>query len=71
MVGGLTIFRDRFRGLEDCYVLIGGTACDLRQFAAGFPADAGEWRAIGQAVANFPEPPALLAQLRDVFTLGG
>ena len=29
MVEGLTIFRDRFRGLEDCYVLIGGTACDL------------------------------------------
>jgi hypothetical protein len=43
----------------------------LRQFAAGFPADAVEWRAIGQAVANLPEPPALLAQLRDVFTLGG
>ncbi len=29
MVEGLTTFRDRFRGLEDCYVLIGGTACDL------------------------------------------
>ncbi len=29
MVEGLTIFRDRFRGLDDCYVLIGGTACDL------------------------------------------
>ena len=43
----------------------------LRQFAAGFPADAVEWRAIGQAVANLPEPPALLAQFRDVFTLGG
>ena len=38
----------------------------LRQFA-----DAVEWRAIGQAVANLPEPPALLAQLRDVFTIGG
>lgn len=29
IVEGLTIFRNRFRGLEDCYVLIGGTACDL------------------------------------------
>lgn len=29
MVEGLTTFRDRFRGLQDCYVLIGGTACDL------------------------------------------
>lgn len=29
MVEGLAVFRDRFRGLDDCYVLIGGTACDL------------------------------------------
>lgn len=42
----------------------------LRQFAASFPADAAEWRAIGQAAANLPEPPALLTQLRDVFSLG-
>jgi hypothetical protein len=29
VVNGLEIFRDHFRGLEDCYILIGGTACDL------------------------------------------
>ena len=29
MVERLTIFRDRSRGLDDCYVQIGGTACDL------------------------------------------
>lgn len=42
----------------------------LRQFASRFPADAVEWRAIGQAVVNLPELPALLALLRDVFSLG-
>jgi hypothetical protein len=29
MVEGLTIFRDSFRGFDDCFVLIGGTACYL------------------------------------------
>ena len=29
MVAGLDVFRDRFQGLEDNYVIIGGTACDL------------------------------------------
>jgi len=29
MVRGLAAFRDHFRGYEACYVLIGGTACDL------------------------------------------
>jgi len=29
MVVGLDKFRDRFHGLEDNYVIIGGTACDL------------------------------------------
>jgi len=42
----------------------------LRQFASRFPAGAAEWRAIGQAVANLPDPPALLALFRGVFSLG-
>ena len=29
MVKGLELFRNWFAGFEDCYVLIGGTACDL------------------------------------------
>ncbi len=29
MVGGLELFREHFRSFTDCYVLIGGTACDL------------------------------------------
>lgn len=29
MVRGLDTFRNHFRGYEDCYVLIGGAACDL------------------------------------------
>ncbi len=29
MVRGIDSFRDWFRGYEDQYVIIGGTACDL------------------------------------------
>lgn len=29
MVKGITYFKERFRGYEDQYVIIGGTACDL------------------------------------------
>jgi len=29
MVGGMEGFREWFRGYEDCYVIIGGTACDI------------------------------------------
>jgi hypothetical protein len=29
MVNGLELFLLRFQGLEDCFILIGGTACDL------------------------------------------
>lgn len=29
MVNGLELFLSRFRQLEDCFILIGGTACDL------------------------------------------
>jgi hypothetical protein len=36
MVEGLTIFRDRSRGLDDCYVLIGGTARDFWLVAPAF-----------------------------------
>ena len=35
MVKGLDIFRERFRGYADRYVLIGGTACDLAMGEAG------------------------------------
>ena len=35
MVKGLDIFRERFRGYSDRYVLIGGTACDLAMSEAG------------------------------------
>ncbi len=35
MVKGLDIFRERFRGYSDRYVLIGGTACDLAMGEAG------------------------------------
>lgn len=29
MVRGIANFRERFRGFEEQYVIIGGTACDL------------------------------------------
>lgn len=29
MVRGFDSFRERFRGYEDCYTIIGGTACDI------------------------------------------
>ncbi|MCD4670921.1 MAG: hypothetical protein K8S14_10805 [Actinomycetia bacterium] len=35
MVKGLDLFRDHFSGFADCYVLIGGTACDLMMSNAG------------------------------------
>ncbi len=35
MVRGLSVFRERFRGFEDRYVLIGGAAVDVAMDAAG------------------------------------
>ncbi|MDP2183769.1 MAG: hypothetical protein Q8K99_14545 [Actinomycetota bacterium] len=35
MVRGLNVFRDRFAGFEDCYVLIGGAAVEVAMDAAG------------------------------------
>ncbi len=29
MVKGFEVFREHFRGFEDCYTIIGGTACDI------------------------------------------
>ena len=29
MVMGLEVFREKFKGYEDCYTIIGGTACDI------------------------------------------
>lgn len=29
MVAGIDSFRDKFRGFEDCYTVIGGAACDI------------------------------------------
>ncbi len=37
MVRGLDTFRNHFRGYEDCYVLIGGAACDLWMGANELP----------------------------------
>lgn len=35
MVGGFDLFREKFRGYEDCYTIIGGTACDILMNEAG------------------------------------
>lgn len=35
MVSGFDSFRDRFRGYEDCYTIIGGTACDILMSEVG------------------------------------
>lgn len=35
MVKGLDIFRVHFRDYADCYVLIGGTACDIAMTGSG------------------------------------
>lgn len=35
MVSGFDSFRERFKGYEDCYTIIGGTACDILMNEAG------------------------------------
>ena len=35
MVNGFDSFRERFKGYEDCYTIIGGTACDILMNEAG------------------------------------
>lgn len=35
MVNGLETFREKFKGYEDCYTIIGGTACDILMGEAG------------------------------------
>ena len=37
MVKGLDVFRNYFRNYSNCYILIGGTACDLAMEEAGLP----------------------------------
>lgn len=37
MVKGLDLFRSFFAGYENCYALIGGTACDLNFASVGLP----------------------------------
>lgn len=37
MVKGLEIFVNHFEGMEESYVLIGGTACDLWMETYGLP----------------------------------
>ena len=32
MVIGLETFREAFKGYEDCYTVIGGTACDILMY---------------------------------------
>lgn len=29
MVVGMELFRDKLKGFEDCYTVIGGAACDI------------------------------------------
>ena len=36
MVVGLDIFREYFKDYQDCYMVIGGTACDIKMEEAGF-----------------------------------
>jgi hypothetical protein len=47
MVKGLDVFRERFAGLEDQYVLIGGTAATLAMAEAGLEFRATESQARG------------------------
>lgn len=35
MVNGVDSFREKFKGYEDCYTVIGGTACDILMSEAG------------------------------------
>lgn len=35
MVNGFDSFREKFKGYEDCYTIIGGTACDILMNEAG------------------------------------
>lgn len=35
MVSGFDSFREKFKGYEDCYTIIGGTACDILMNEAG------------------------------------
>ena len=36
MVTGFESFRAHFQGYEDCYTIIGGTACDILMSEAAF-----------------------------------
>ena len=36
MVMGFKTFREAFKGYEDCYTIIGGTACDILMDRANF-----------------------------------
>ena len=35
MVTGMDTFKEHFKGFEDCYTIIGGTACDMLMWKAG------------------------------------
>lgn len=37
MVTGFESFRAHFQGYEDCYTIIGGTACDILMSEAALP----------------------------------
>ena len=37
MVSGFESFREHFKGYEDCYTIIGGTACDILMSEAALP----------------------------------
>lgn len=37
MVSGMELFREKFRGFEDCYTVIGGAACDILMSEADLP----------------------------------
>lgn len=45
MVTGMETFREAFKGYEDCYTIIGGTACDIL---------------MGKANLNFVPPEILI-----------
>ena len=71
MVVGLPKFREHFAGLEDCFILIGGTACDLWLGDHNLPFRATEDLDMVLVVENLPTHPEFFARFWEFIRLGG
>ena len=71
MVIGLPQFQFHFAGLEECFILIGGAACDLWLGDLGLPFRATKDLDIVLIVENIERHPEFYTQFWDFIRLGG